>query len=193
MGLFSKDIKSLDDLFVHQLQDIYYAEKQILKALPKMIDKATSPQLKQGLESHRKETEGHVARVEQVFQMHGHKPKTVDCPAIDGIIKEANDRTGRRRRQAGGGRGDHRRSPGRRALRDDALRHAGRLGAAARPAGLRQRAGEEPGGGEGRRPEADEACRERHQPEGRVVQQDSSAGARGQRSARPFLCPQFNL
>ena len=91
MGLFSKDIKSLDDLFVHQLQDIYYAEKQILKALPKMIDKATSPQLKQGLESHRKETEGHVARVEQVFEMHGHKAKTVDCPAIDGIIKEANE------------------------------------------------------------------------------------------------------
>jgi len=90
MGLFTKDIKNLDDLFVHQLQDIYYAEKAILKALPKMIDKATTPQLKQGLESHRKETEGHVARVEQVFQMHGHTPKTVDCPAIDGIIKEAN-------------------------------------------------------------------------------------------------------
>ena len=93
MGLFSKDIKTFDDLFVHTLQDIYYAEKQILKALPKMIEKATSPQLKNGLESHRKETETHVKRVEQVFEMHGQTPKTVDCPAIDGIIKEANHLT----------------------------------------------------------------------------------------------------
>ena len=94
MGLFSKDIKTFDDLFVHTLQDIYYAEKQILKALPKMIEKATSPQLKQGLESHRKETENHVARVEKVFKMHGAEAKAVDCPAIDGIIKEANEVTG---------------------------------------------------------------------------------------------------
>jgi ferritin-like metal-binding protein YciE len=91
MGLFSKDIKTLDDLFVHTLRDIYYAEKQILKALPKMIEKATSPQLKQGLENHRKETEGHVKRVEQVFKMHGVEAKAVDCPAIDGIIEEANE------------------------------------------------------------------------------------------------------
>jgi len=94
MGLFSKDIKTFDDLFVHTLQDIYYAEKQILKALPKMIEKATSPQLKQGLESHRRETENHVARVEKVFKMHGAEAKAVDCPAIDGIIKEANEVAG---------------------------------------------------------------------------------------------------
>jgi ferritin-like metal-binding protein YciE len=94
MGLFSKDIKTLDDLFVHTLQDIYYAEKQILKALPKMIEKATSAQLKNGLESHRKETETHVMRVERVFEMHGAKAKAVDCPAIDGIIKEANEIVG---------------------------------------------------------------------------------------------------
>ena len=48
MGLFTKDIKTMDDLFVHQLQDIYYAEKQLVKALPKMADKATDKQLKQG-------------------------------------------------------------------------------------------------------------------------------------------------
>jgi ferritin-like metal-binding protein YciE len=94
MGLFTSDIKTFDDLFVHTLQDIYYAEKQILKALPKMIAKATSPQLKQGLESHRKETENHVARVEQVFKMHGAEAKAVDCPAMDGIIKEANEVAG---------------------------------------------------------------------------------------------------
>ena len=94
MGLFTKDIQTFDDLFVHTLQDIYYAEQQILKALPKMIGKATSPQLKQGLEMHRKETEGHVARVEQVFKMHGATAKGVTCPAIDGIIKEANEIAG---------------------------------------------------------------------------------------------------
>jgi ferritin-like metal-binding protein YciE len=94
MGLFSKDIKTLDDLFVHQLQDVYYAEKQILSALPKMISKATSLELKQGLESHRLETEEHVRRVEEVFQMHGAQIKAVKCPAINGIIEEANDLAG---------------------------------------------------------------------------------------------------
>jgi ferritin-like metal-binding protein YciE len=94
MGLFSKDIKTMDDLFVHTLQDIYDAEKQILKALPKMIEKATNPQLKQSFEKHLRETEGHVKRVEQVFQMHGKEPKAVDCPAMDGIIKEANEIAG---------------------------------------------------------------------------------------------------
>ena len=91
MGLFTADIKTLDDLFVHTLQDIYYAENQILKALPKMISKATDPQLKQGFETHLRETEGQVKRLEQVFKQHGHTPKGVDCPAIDGIIKEANE------------------------------------------------------------------------------------------------------
>ena len=94
MGIFSKDIKTLDDLFVHQLQDIYYAEKQILKALPKMIEKATAPELKKGLTDHLAETEGHVERVEQVFEMHGAKAKAVDCPAIDGILKEADEVAG---------------------------------------------------------------------------------------------------
>jgi ferritin-like metal-binding protein YciE len=94
MGLFSKDIKTLDDLFVHQLQDIYYAEKQILSALPKMIDKATAPELKQGLQSHLTETEEHVRRLEQVFEMHGAEIKTTKCPAINGIIEEANEVSG---------------------------------------------------------------------------------------------------
>jgi ferritin-like metal-binding protein YciE len=94
MGLFTSDIKTLDDLFVHQLQDIYYAEQQITKALPKMISKATDPQLKQSFETHLHETEGQIKRLERVFEMHGHKPKAVDCPAIDGIIKEANETAG---------------------------------------------------------------------------------------------------
>jgi ferritin-like metal-binding protein YciE len=94
MGLFSKDIKNLDDLFVHTLQDIYYAEQQILKALPDMIEKATNRQLTEGFKKHLEETKGHVKRVEEVFKLHGHQPKGVDCPAIDGIIEEANEIAG---------------------------------------------------------------------------------------------------
>lgn len=90
MGLFSKDIKSMEDLFLHTLQDVYYAENQIVKALPKMIDKATNRELGAGLRSHLKETEGQVKRLEQVFEKLGKDPKGVDCPAIDGLIKEAD-------------------------------------------------------------------------------------------------------
>ncbi len=91
MGFFSKDIKSLDDLFVHTLRDIYYAERQIEKALPKMIDKASSPDLKASFEKHLSETKGHVERVEQVFAMHDVAAKAVNCPAIDGILEEADE------------------------------------------------------------------------------------------------------
>jgi ferritin-like metal-binding protein YciE len=94
MGFFSKDIKTLDDLFVHTLRDIYYAEQQIVKALPDMIEKATDPGLKQGFQSHLAETKNHVGRLEQVFKMHGVEAKGIDCPAIDGIVEEANDVVG---------------------------------------------------------------------------------------------------
>ena len=94
MGLFSKDIKTLDDLFVHQLPDIYYAEKQIVQALPEMIEKAKDPGLKQGFEAHLGETKNHVKRLEEVFKMHGVEAKGVECPAIDGIIKEADEIAG---------------------------------------------------------------------------------------------------
>jgi ferritin-like metal-binding protein YciE len=94
MGLFSKDIQTMNDLFVHTLRDIYYAEKQIVKALPEMIDKASDPQLKDGFRSHLRETENHVKRLEQVFQTIGQKAQGVDCPAIDGIIEEAEEVAG---------------------------------------------------------------------------------------------------
>jgi ferritin-like metal-binding protein YciE len=94
MGLFSQDIKTMDDLFQHTLQDIYYAENKIVKSLPDMIEVAHDGQLKQGLQAHLKETEGHVKRLEQIFQMLGHKVKSVNCPAIDGIIEEAEEVTG---------------------------------------------------------------------------------------------------
>lgn len=94
MGWFTKDIATMDDLFVHTLQDIYYAENQIKKALPKMIEKATNPELRQGFETHLRQTEGHVQRLEQVFRQHGAEIKGVDCPAIDGILEEADDVAG---------------------------------------------------------------------------------------------------
>ena len=94
MGLFSKDIKKMDDLFVHTLRDMYYAENQILKALPTMIEKATDASLKQAFQAHLGETKNQMTRLEQVFKMHGVEAKGVDCPAIDGIIEEANDVAG---------------------------------------------------------------------------------------------------
>jgi ferritin-like metal-binding protein YciE len=92
MGFFTKDIKTLDDLFVHTLRDIYYAEQQIAKNLPDMVEKATDQSLKNGFETHL--TKGQIVRLEKVFQMHGVEAKGVDCPAIDGILREASEIAG---------------------------------------------------------------------------------------------------
>ncbi|MEJ1121204.1 MULTISPECIES: DUF892 family protein [Phyllobacterium] len=94
MGFFSKDIKTMDDLFVHTLRDIYYAENQIVKALPEMIDKATDQTLKDGFEKHLQETHLQIERLEQVFAQHGVEVSGVNCPAIDGILEEADDIAG---------------------------------------------------------------------------------------------------
>ncbi len=94
MGLFTRDIKSMDDLFLHVLQDIYYAEKQIVKALPDMIEKATSRELSGGFQNHLRETEMHVDRLEQAFELIGESPKGTNCPAIDGIIEETEEIAG---------------------------------------------------------------------------------------------------
>jgi ferritin-like metal-binding protein YciE len=91
MGLFTKDIKSMDDLFLHVVQDIYYAENQIMKALPDMVSKATNRDLTAAFKSHLQETEKQIARLEQVFKLLDQAPKGTACPAIDGIIKEANE------------------------------------------------------------------------------------------------------
>lgn len=91
MGLFSSDIKTFADLFEHTLQDIYYAEHQIVQTLPSMIKKATDPQLKQDFQTHLLETENQIGRLEQVFGKLGKSPKGVNCPAIDGILEEADD------------------------------------------------------------------------------------------------------
>ena len=137
MGLFSKDIQSMDDLFVHQLQDIYYAEKRIVGALPDMIAKATSPELKSAFEAHLGQTKNHVKRVEQVFQMHGAEAKQVDCPAIDGIIEEADEVGGEIEDKSVLDAALDRLGASGRALRDDPLRHVDRMGENPGPAGLR--------------------------------------------------------
>lgn len=94
MGWFSEDITTMEDLFQHTLQDIYYAENQIQKALPDMIEKATDPELKRGFKKHLVETKGHIKRLEQVFKKLKKEPKGTKCPAINGIIDEANEIAG---------------------------------------------------------------------------------------------------
>jgi ferritin-like metal-binding protein YciE len=89
MGLFTKDIQTMDDLFVHTLRDIYYAENQIAKSLPAMIEKASAPELKQAFQTHLSETQNQIKRLEEVFRLHGQEVKGVDCEAIDGILDEA--------------------------------------------------------------------------------------------------------
>jgi ferritin-like metal-binding protein YciE len=91
MGLFSKDIKTMDDLLLHGLKDIYYAEHQIASSLPSMIEKATNRDLTKGLQDHLLETRKQIERLDQVFKKLGHEPRGLDCPAIDGLIKEANE------------------------------------------------------------------------------------------------------
>lgn len=80
--------KTLDDLFLDTLKDIYYAEKQIVKTLPKMAKAATAPELKAGFEKHLDESEGHIERLEQVFELIGKPARGKTCDAILGIIEE---------------------------------------------------------------------------------------------------------
>ncbi len=81
-------LSSLDDLLVHELQDIYHAEGQILKALPRMAKAATHPELKTAFEEHRVQTEGQVKRLEQVFKLLGHPAKGKKCEGMAGLIEE---------------------------------------------------------------------------------------------------------
>ncbi len=81
--------KNLKELFTETLKDIYFAEKQILRALPKMAKEAESPELKQAFETHRDQTEGHVERLNEVFEQLGRPARGKTCEAILGIIDEA--------------------------------------------------------------------------------------------------------
>src|SRR3954468_4650160 len=91
MGLFSSPIKTLDDLFIHTLQDIYYAENQILKNLPTMVEKASNSELKGAFQKHLVETKNHVKRLEQAFATLGKEVKGTTCAAMDGILSEAKE------------------------------------------------------------------------------------------------------
>jgi ferritin-like metal-binding protein YciE len=94
MGLFSKDIQTMDDLLLHGLKDIYYAENQIVKSLPTLIEKATNRDLSKGLKDHLEETKDQILRLNQVFQKLDEQPQGVKCPAIDGLITEADEVAG---------------------------------------------------------------------------------------------------
>lgn len=87
----AKAEKTLTDLFETTLRDIYFAEKQILRALPKMAKKAKSPELASAFEKHRDETETHVERLEQVFEMFGATARGKTCDAIVGILDEGKE------------------------------------------------------------------------------------------------------
>lgn len=84
-------MKSLDDLFLHFLRDIYYAERQLLKALPKMAKSAQAPALKEAFTAHREETVHQIERLEQVFEHIGKPARGVPCEVIKGLIEETED------------------------------------------------------------------------------------------------------
>ena len=84
-------LKTLRDLYVDELKDLYSAEQQILKALPKMIKKATAPELADAFEDHRKVTEGQVERLEKVFEMLEVSPRGKKCKAMEGLLEEGKE------------------------------------------------------------------------------------------------------
>lgn len=86
-----KTMNAFEQLFLDAISDMYYAEKQLTEALPKMAKAATNEELREGFESHLAETRGHVQKLEQVFELFGQKAKAKRCPAILGIIDEAEE------------------------------------------------------------------------------------------------------
>lgn len=84
-------IETMEDLFLEQVEDLYDAEKRLVKALPKMAEAATSLSLRQAFESHLLETEGHVSRLENIFRKLGQDPKSQTCDAMKGLISEGED------------------------------------------------------------------------------------------------------
>jgi ferritin-like metal-binding protein YciE len=87
-------IETMEDLFLEQVEDLYDAEKRLVKALPKMAEATTSLSLREAIESHLLETEGHVIRLEKVFGMLGKDPKSQTCDAIKGLISEGESLIG---------------------------------------------------------------------------------------------------
>jgi ferritin-like metal-binding protein YciE len=90
MGLFRETLNSMEDLYLDQLEDIYDAEQRIVKALPKMAAAATAPELKRAFETHERETQGQIKRLERCFELFGKKPKAKTCEATKGLIEEGD-------------------------------------------------------------------------------------------------------
>jgi ferritin-like metal-binding protein YciE len=84
-------VKTMDDLFLHMLKDMYNAEKQLIKALPKMAKNSESAELKQAFETHLEETEGQVERLEKVFEMIGKRAQGKVCAAMEGLVEEGKE------------------------------------------------------------------------------------------------------
>ncbi len=91
MALFSMNVENLQQLFVEQLRDLYDGEQQITEALPKLIGKASNPQLKSALQEHLQITKGQISRLEQIFQSLNEKPSGETCKGMKGVIKEGDD------------------------------------------------------------------------------------------------------
>ena len=89
--MMTSKMKTLNDLFVHELKDLYSAEKQLTKALPKMAKASHNDELRQAFESHLQETEGHVNRLEQIFEKLDVSPRGTKCKAMEGLIEEGKD------------------------------------------------------------------------------------------------------
>jgi ferritin-like metal-binding protein YciE len=89
--LMSETFNSLEDLFQHELKDLYDAEQRITEALPKMAEKAHNPELKKAFEQHLRQTEKHIERLESVFKNRGLEPERVKCDAMAGLIKEGSN------------------------------------------------------------------------------------------------------
>ncbi|WP_250504472.1 MULTISPECIES: ferritin-like domain-containing protein [unclassified Caballeronia] len=83
--------KTLQDLFIHALSDVYSAEKQLTRALPKLARATTNAQLKQAFETHLEETNGQIERIDQVVELFGVKLKRIKCAAMEGLVEEAQD------------------------------------------------------------------------------------------------------
>jgi ferritin-like metal-binding protein YciE len=92
MGLFSsREYRSLQDLLISQLEDLYDAEKRLTDALPKMVEASSSPQLRNAFTSHLQQTKDHVARLDLAFRRLGHTPGHETCQAMKGLISEGEE------------------------------------------------------------------------------------------------------
>src|SRR5690606_22451500 len=84
-------VKTIEELFIHELSDIYSAEKQMTKALPRLAKAADAPELKAAFEAHLEETQGQVERIDQVVEVLGIRLKRIKCAAMEGLVEESKD------------------------------------------------------------------------------------------------------